>query len=244
MKPRVNSFAINAERLESSSLAPLAIVAHPFADEGTYVGQVMRGKHLVASLVFEVSGEVDKPQIDIDCAKFLPLPGPESLRPIRHKLSPGGYAMFYVSEGKGGFHIEITPRSRADMGDDGQAGVFDSRKLGPGDLFIVSLIRPGEWIAKSGAAKAVISVSQPEKSRTPYQPKSEANHITMGDSELSPASLSVGPGEGVVFDVTCPGTVVTVEMKSADDQSEKNRPKGKPQLKAAPPLSPRPVDQP
>jgi hypothetical protein len=78
-------------------------------------------------------------------------------------LSVGGYAVFFISTGIGGYSLEMTkPEAK-----DGKK-VFDSQKLTNEDMFIATLLRPGAYQITNVLTKAQVelSVAYPEIGKT------------------------------------------------------------------------------
>jgi hypothetical protein len=195
MKARVNTFALQQSCLQSSALGVLGSIAHPIGKHGDFIGRVMQGKNQVAEFVLHADPDVAAMQATIDLAR---ISGPPLLgQPHKvHKFSVNakGYLMLYVSEGPGGFWVDLLSHQR-----DRHALAFDSRKLKPGDLFIATLIRSGIHEAKMPRAKAAIRVKAPELTDKPFQPPPPVR-MTCTKKGFVPKRQQIYATQGIVFD--------------------------------------------
>lgn len=214
----VNTFALSTQSISSRAIGPLGMVAHRVDTPGRYLGRVRHGDEEVARLDLTVVDEPGQAQADIDLSKLVPRPGAQQRNPARFKISREGYALFFVSTGAGGYGVSLEgPVKEGD--DDKPRRVFDSRELGKGDLFVVTLLRPGQWIARAEGApeEADITVSYPEPGKKSYRPADQATPIEAGARGMRPAALKIGPGAGVVFQIAYQPAAITVALSEPDD---------------------------
>lgn len=219
MRARINTFALRTTAIESASLGVLGTVAHPLESEGEFRGLVYQGDTLAATFSLEVSPDATSTQADVDLAKITK-GGSGRRNGFRYAVKPDGYLLLYVSEGAGGYHVvvEKLENKKSDV-------VFDSRKLNRGDLFVVTLLRPGRYEASGTAVDGAgsITVTYPKLERKPYAP-GEPERITVSAGGFDPTSVTVGPAQGVVFDTRAKDIALVVECKEPDDGPAPERP--------------------
>lgn len=240
----VNTFALETHKLASAELGPLAMVLHQMPKAGRFAGRVMHGQIEVAGFELEVVDGGD-PQADIDLAKLVERPGTKSLKMRRYKVGAEGFALFFVSEGRGGFRVTLETAGEGKSKHSPKV-VFDSAKLGRNDMFVATLIRPGVWTAhdRPSGGQAQVQVGYPTAGKTAYRPSDSATVIKVGEKGMQPKKAKVGPGEGIVFVVETEAASITVELTEPDDGPQpkkgESQPKGKRRVRWTNPRPPRP----
>ena len=202
----INRYMFSQVNFDSGSLGVLASVVHKFPELGTYHGAVLRGTNIVGRFSIVVSdcptptatsfGElqqnvrIDLNNLDLPVSKHL-----ESQTCNCFMLKPGGYAVFHVSTGAGGYAVEIRKTGK----ERGGVKVFDSRELKGEDMFTATVIRPGTYsiINMSTKAKGELVVAYPEIGKIPRQP--EAVSIECTESELTPNKIRINPTQTLLF---------------------------------------------
>ena len=183
-------------QFDSASIGPLSYVAHQWDREGVYCGQVVQGKIDVASFRLRVCSSAELHEVQIDLAKVAGLSTPPHLSVV-----PGGWSVFFASQ-KESFHVRVRGKRRADF--------FDSRKLGRGDAFSVTLVRTGEYAVRSETGKrrrGLIEVVPPRKTKSPYRVPN-AKVFSFASSGLSPKTYRAKLGQSVVFQLDGPQRVL------------------------------------
>lgn len=206
MREMINRFILSQVNLDSSSLTTLTSVIHRFSEPGEYHAAVLRGADTVGRFSIMV-GERKTPQaasmselqqsINIDL-KRLDMPWSQHLESQEcncFMLNPGGYAVFHVSTGAGGYAIEIRKIGR----EHGGVKVFDSRELKDEDIFAATVLRPGTYYITNvnTDAKAELVVAYPEIGKIPRQP--ETVQIECTRNALAPDKIRINPTQGLLF---------------------------------------------
>src|SRR5439155_10632380 len=111
-------------------------------------------------------------------------------------VNPRGYALFHVSGGSAGYHVNVR-RIDAEQSDRG----YDSRVLAEGDIFSAIIIRPGTYSMTNALTRATgeIVVSYPRVEDKRYRPPNPVN-IECGPASFEPPSVALQPGQGMLFD--------------------------------------------
>jgi hypothetical protein len=210
----INRFIFSQVNLDSGSLTVLASVVHRFSEKGLYFCKIKRGEKEVGS--FKILVE-EKPtcqtslKIDLKAMAIeVPVP-PNEVACKCLSLVVGGYAVFYVSSGVGGYSLEMTM-----TGAESGRKVFDSQKLTADDMFVATLLRPGTYriINAFNETKAELRVIYPEVGKT--QQNSQPIKLECNEKEISPAKVCVNPGQGTVFSLKGPSRI-KIEIVSPTD---------------------------
>ncbi|MDP2659400.1 MAG: hypothetical protein Q8R28_01545, partial [Dehalococcoidia bacterium] len=172
MKAFINRDLITQTGVDSGALTMLGSVVRNFPEPGEYLGTVFQGDREGARFQLAVDKESAAMQVDIDLANLSAAPREEcpckegsggGLR--RFVVNPKGYVVFHVSRGPGGYAVRV-----AGVAGEHQGKPFDSRELQEGDLFAVTLIRPGAYSVSnlSNKARGEIVVAYPKAGKAPF----------------------------------------------------------------------------
>jgi hypothetical protein len=140
-KAIINRGTLLQSGFDSGRLTPLCLVIHKFQTAGEYLGTVLRDDRPAGNFRLSVNRNSTDKQVNIDLAA---LPAAEPRQPgiqpaTQFTIQPGGNVVFYVSRTQGGNAVVVHP-----AGAPAQV-VFDSRALDKGDVFLVTLLRPGQY---------------------------------------------------------------------------------------------------
>jgi hypothetical protein len=227
----INRFIFTQVNLDSGSLTVLASAIHKFSQTGKYHCTVFRGPDIVGRfsiVVCETSRpkssccdeqqthtEGFKQQINIDL-KQLDLPVNQHLESQEcncFKLKTGGYAVFYISTGKGGYAVEIKKVGTKSKAKE----VFDSRKLTIDDFFTATVLRPGTYSITNIYTKAVgeLTVAYPEIGKIPRNPKPIT--VECDKNSIIPNKIRIDPTQGLVFKFKSPSRI-KIELTKPEDR--------------------------
>jgi hypothetical protein len=213
----INRFIFSQTNLDSGSLTVLASIVHRFSEPGLYYCKIKRGEKEVGSFQILVGQEPTLPtstKIDLKAiANEFPEPSTNKACNCLN-LSSGGYAVFFVSSGVGGYTLEMTmPEAKEGT------KVFDSQKLTSDDMFVATLLRPGAYQITNvlTKARAELRVLYPEIGKT--QRNAQPAKIECNEKEIIPAKVSVNPGQGTVFSFKVPSRI-KIELVSPEDRAK------------------------
>ncbi len=205
MKRYINKTAFAKTEFDSSTVGMLSFIAHPIAKAGNYIGSIYDGKRLLDRFRLIASEKEENIQVDIDLANynFRDLSGKNRKA---YSVQSGGYVMFYDSKNDRPCRVTL---ERVNENTKKPTKVFDTQKLSKRDLFIVSLIRPGKYIASDDGSRTMnVEVPYPDK-----------KVFTERDTVLNPVTLKLTPegfekkevrllpSQGLVFQVENPSSV-------------------------------------
>jgi hypothetical protein len=198
MNAKINLALLKTTRFDSGALGPLTMVLHQFKAAGPYHVGVHRAGRALADTVFRVD-EAGPMQLSIDVANVVKASGRGPRRDCECTggnaevpvVSPRGYVLFHASLGDG-FWVTVA--------DEDQKVVFDSTKLGDGDLFAASLLEPGNYLMenKADGAKGEITVSlTPEDAQR--LKTMETQYVEYGGNKFEPNQVKLISSQGLVF---------------------------------------------
>jgi hypothetical protein len=226
MKAIINRFIFSQVNLDSGSLTMLTSIMHRFSEPGEYHATILREEDTVGRFSIVV-GELKTTQaaemqqsISIDL-KQLDLPGSQHLESEAcncFMLKSGGYAVFHVSTGAGGYAVEI----RKTGTEHGGVKVFDTRELKNEDIFTATVLRPGTYsiINVNTKAKAELMVAYPEIGKIPKQPETVQMECTK--NSIVPNKIRINPTQALLFRLKTPSRI-KIELIHPED-----RPKPRP----------------
>jgi hypothetical protein len=219
----LNRFIFSIVNLDSASLTMLASVIHCFPEIGNYDGVVFRGADIVGRFQIKVvdntlpeTGDLTEPrkQVNIDL-RALDLPVADQFESMVcncFQVKTGGYVVFSVSTGPGGYAVEIKKTGSKC----GSTKVFDSRKLGEQDLFAATVLRPGTYCITNAETKkcSELVVAYPEMGKIPKQPQPVLVECT--PNEISPEKIAIKPTQPLLFSFKVPSRITIALTKPED----------------------------
>lgn len=214
MNTKINLELFKTNTFDSAALGLLAMSLHQFQTPGAYSVLIKRNGRETGQTSFVVDEKSEEMQLDIDLAqRGGPAAHPQEDCDCKGKtsaaqaLSPKGYALFYASSGDG-YSAVVTNA-------DGKV-VFDTAKLGDGDLFAVSLLEPGAYslVNTPGAAKAEIVVDLPPEERGRCLRDLEALNIAASPKKFDRAKIELVSAQGLVFTVSGEQSRIQIQKKA------------------------------
>lgn len=205
--------------LDSGALTMLGAVVHRFEEPGEYRGTVKLGDAVERVFYLAVDKESPVAAADIDLAH---LAGPPSKQTAVDQycdteepwftVNPRGYALFRVSEGKGGFSVTLR---RADL--DERTPVFNSIVLDDGAVFSARVLRPGTYSVTNsvGKTRAQLVVAYPPKPFSSYRPP-EPQRVEVTEKGFEAERIALKPAQGLIFECHTPSRIV-IELVEPDD---------------------------
>jgi hypothetical protein len=231
MKAYINHHLFTENPVDSGALTMACSVVHNFSEPGTYAGSIIAGTRTSFTFHLLVDDKYPALQANIDLADT---PGPaaegcdcktERAGGPHFEVNPKGFVVFYVSRGPGGFAVRVTGKLKTSD----KPAVFDSRELTEGDIFAVSLLRPGtHTVMNSTGAKGKIVVGYPgsKKGRDLYN-RAKPLEIRCTEKEFIPKEIEVEAAQGQVYRIeTKSRSRIRIELAKADDGPKVARPSG------------------
>lgn len=218
---------------DSGSLSILSNIVHKFVKKGDYEVIVMKGSVISRKFTISVvesdhpvkdqhermttSFSISPPKQDTVIVKQINIDLKDTISE-QFFLEVGGYVLFYVSSGSGGYDIEIYGYEKGT-----QMKVFDSKELKDDDLFSLTVIRPGTYSITNliNNAKAELVVNYPElgkMQKNPLPVRIECNT----QNQISPNKIQIDPGQGLVFTFKTPSRI-KIELTKPEDRPSRIR---------------------
>jgi len=232
MKTLVNRHLFTQTGVDSGALTMHGMVIHTFREAGEYQIALLWNNETIRRFPLIVDNSAEAMQVDIDLVA-LQRHDTHHGAEEQFMLKPGGNTVFYVSRGAGGYAVLATRLGEQQPREEGQGkrpertptpAPFDSRELRDGDMFAVTLLRPGAYSLTNapGRAKGELVVAYP-KQRTRYDPTPEPVTVECTDKGFVPSRVELQPMQGLVFRVLTPSRI-RIDLSKPDDGSQGPRP--------------------
>jgi hypothetical protein len=221
---------------DSGALSGLGAVVHRLAQAGEHRVTVLQGEKPIQTFPLRVLARPAQPptlaphalpaagpvEVHVDLGRALAAPGrvaallPEDLAVVEQ-----GYAVFHAPPGSSGLAVQLNaPQAGAG------APSFDSRKLQNGDIFAVTLLRPGRYsltnsLSSAGTgpatgAQGTIQVAYPVVGDKPYRPP-DPLQVQVGEGGFQPATIQLQPLQGLIFHIGNVAARIQIELVEPDD---------------------------
>lgn len=225
---RINRELFSQVNSDSGSLSMMSTVVHRFTEPGEYEGVVMKGAAglIARRFTISVTGEspTTAPQVAAARAQQPPTqPGQvridlKDTMPDRFVLNAGGYAVFYVSAGSGGYVVQVSRRGK----DNSQIIAFDSQELKEADMLSVTVIRPGTYSVTNALnnARAELAVNYPEPGK--IQRNAAPVKVECTANQIVPDRIRIDPGQGLVFTFKAPSRI-RIDLVRPEDRMSRLR---------------------
>ncbi len=222
MKAKLNNKLLKTTTFDSGSLGMLTMVIRQFNSEGHYRAMVMQQNQSIANIDFYVDKKSDVMQLDIDLAQIAQR-SVARMKDCSHHgdlkemrvVSPEGYVLFHVSTGENYSVIVSNGDNKA---------IFNSTKLGAGDLFAATLLEPANYLISNtlGTAKGEIVVSLTSGAAKKIKTL-KTSTISVGKKSIDPKRLELTSSQGLVFRITDSARILIKKKTSSRVKKEKVR---------------------
>ncbi len=214
------------EQTSFDSAAPsgTAAVVHKFEEPGEYQVVFLQDDTAIGHALLTIAADApnksvpDAIKFDLKKVEYPSLGGGHVAHGDPVLLRPSGYASF-TATGKQKPYAVVAERK-----DKVKNGRFDTRRLDHGDIFAVTLLRPGEYrlVNALGGKEGRITVLYPVIGDKPYRPP-EPLIVELHDSGFVPNTFKLQPAQGIVFQIRC-GARIKIDIERPDD-GPSDRPK-------------------
>lgn len=224
MKARINRELFSQIDIDSGLLSMLSTVVHRFSEPGEYEGVVMKGDGGAITRRFTIavagggpasqaSGGAQHPaqygQVRIDL---------KDTTSSHFVLNAGGYAVFYVSGGVGGYVVQVIKLGKGSA----PVSVFDSRELKDGDILSATIIRPGTYSVtntlNNTRAELVVNYPEPGKMQRNYG----STNIECTSNQIVPDRIRIDPMQGLVFTLKA-ASRIRINLTKPEDRMSRLR---------------------
>lgn len=240
MNVRLNRTLFQQTDADSGALTMLTSVVHRPAEVGDYLGTVYRGDQPLGEFALQVREEETPLSVHIDVAT-VKLPDTSRRRAASKKddccpddehdhgqrrayeVGRGGYVVFHVSEGMGGYSVQLA-NARGGAAEERREGrdakPWSSADLQEGDLFAVTLLRPGTYrLTNQAGGEGKVKLAYPTRGPTAYRPP-EPVRVSVTNDGFQPSGIELQALQGLVFEVR--GTArISITLVEPDDGPER-----------------------
>lgn len=221
MKVRINRNFLEQTSFDSGMPSGLGIVIHKFEAPGEYEISLVQEDRVVERVPLVVAGESgdesrlamwqgEAPQhVSIEMGQAeLQRPTTEVLRP--YIVRAGGYMSFTTISHENA--AAIVARSRSEREE-----LFDSRRLNTGDMFAVTLVRPGRYALRNTEtdARGQITVAYPTVGDEPYRPPGPVA-VECTEQGFSTSEIDLMPAQGIIFRIHT-ASRIQIDLEEPDD---------------------------
>ncbi|MEW6580258.1 MAG: hypothetical protein AB1435_13850 [Chloroflexota bacterium] len=218
-KVLLNRAMFSIRPYESSALTVLTTLFHHFTEAGNYELFVRRGGAVIHRAAIQVGEKGAQQQLNLDLAALRDTEARECCDKeagTKYALAVNSIMGFYVSQGTGAYSVEIARTEHKE-----RRALDSAAHVPPGDLFAVTLVRPGTYRAvnEEGGAEALIRVKPPD--RKDYR-AGEAVLVTCGAGAFKPKRVEITSGHSVVFRCETPARL-RVELVDAAESAPRPR---------------------
>jgi hypothetical protein len=214
---------------DSGAINVLGTVVTRLREPGTYRIELFDGDQYLTHRTLVVSEEEHATQVDIDFASL-----PEVRGDRTHdrdcscsdhgtlRLREGGYLLLYVSQGPGGFAATVHDYTER------ETPAFESRRLQGDEYFAVTLLRPGEYVARNevDGSEFEFAVTRPDVEGTLEVPD-EPLRVAVTDQAMKAEEYELEPPEGLVFEIETDARIVVEMVEEREKPDEPSRPPGR-----------------
>ena len=199
MKKKVllNRPVFSQQAFDSSAITVLTTLFHRFENAGDYDLIIQRDGQVIhrTNVRIEESDAPLQENINLAGGKLDSEPG--------YRLAAGGVMGFFASEGTGRYTVQISQMTERE-----KRRVLDNSEVIPaGDLFSVTLVRPGTYQAvnEDGKALCKIDVTMPKPESRQKHRTDQATVVTVGKGgAYKPRNVKLMAGQTIVFHCTTP----------------------------------------
>lgn len=224
-RPALNRPVFTQNVFDSRALTVLTTLMHRFPEPGTFEAFVRRDGRLVGRLAIDILRECAERQINVNLAKLEVAEGTGGCRGARrYELSVDGLLGFYVSRGSGRYRVTVTT---SDEKEEAKRTVLDNSRCVPeGDLFAVTLVRPGVYhlVESRWKSETEIRVRLPEDVED-YRPDTPRLFELDEEGVVEKGPIELYSGQSVVLRCM---EEASIEVRLEEPDESVGEPVGKP----------------
>jgi hypothetical protein len=232
---RLNRTMLQQIDANSGALGMLGAIVHAPRQAGDYSGTVYRDEQAVGEFSLRVtddgplqvhvdlaaqglhggSGRLGRSRVDDPCCDDA---GSDGTGAQTYTVGRQGHAVFHVSSGSG-YSVQLaalgTKEGHADV------KTWDSRELQEGDLFAITLLRPGAYRFENEVARAEgdVRLAYPQRGKIAYRPP-DALRVAVTQAGFEPHHVELQPVQGLVYEIHA-GARITISLTEPDDGPQK-----------------------
>jgi len=174
----------------------LGAIIHPVQEEGIYLGILYNGEQELRRLLITCTTDAPDTQLNIDFSEHTAVGKAIDNAMPEYALKKEGYVLLYTSIQLADFYLKLYQKVN-----DKQKLIFNSKLLGPGDIYTVTLLEPGKYIAQNSVdkSKMKIAVTLPETQKGKPLPTFEPITLEVNATGFSAKEIKINSTQGIVF---------------------------------------------
>jgi hypothetical protein len=203
----------------------LCTIIHQLRDEGTYVGELQRGKYPIGTFTLRFDKKLPGNEVHIDAAKFDVLFDKESCEQSREgnfEVGGQGYVVFYTSGSHADLRVKLYRRAekKAELS-------YDSALLSAGDMVVFRLGTPGAYRVQHMTEKHTMMLVVRAAARGKYPVglgKFLPMNVRLTPRGFDPSKAEQWPLQALIIQVEIAGALrVEFLEKSASKKARRRR---------------------
>lgn len=222
MKAVLNRALFEKLGADSGAFGVLESVVHQFTKPGAYRVTVFLHDRSVATTDLRVDAAATEAALYVDLSTLQrgladDACACEGKEQHKNVIKPEGYVVFHTSKGNSGYAVVVERETNRE-----RAHEFDSRRLERGDIYALSLLRPGTYTVRNtleGGSGQII-LGNPPKDKSPVG----LDPIYVDSGRKVPDKLDLLPTQGLVFRITEPSRIV-IALRDEAKPEQQDRPR-------------------
>jgi len=225
MKSVFNPALFHHQTVATSALNNLCTVIHKLREEGTYSGEVRRGKHLIGTFGLRFDKKLPPHQVHIDMAQYDPLFSKEGNKSVERLFEVGGegYVVFYTSGVHADLRVKLHHREERKV-----ELSYDTSRLTVGDMVALRLGTPGAYRIQHATKKhsmALVVRSATEGKFPNGLGKFLPGRVKLTTKGFEPAQVEHWPLQALIVEIELEGAELQVEYSKPPSAKTGAKPK-------------------
>lgn len=235
MKARINRNFLEQTTFDSGMPAGLGVIIHRFETPGEYEISLVQNDQVIERMPLVVApepgegaeqmkqgpaqqAEPPSQHVTFETGQtVLARSSAEVARP--YTVRAGGYMSFTAASHESASAIVARSQREAEREE-----LFDSRRLNEGDMFAVTMVRPGRYSLRNTetGARGQITVAYPTVGDEPYRPPGPVA-IECDEQGFSSSEINLMPAQGIIFRIRT-ASRIQIDLEEPDDGPQGARP--------------------
>jgi hypothetical protein len=231
MKARINRNFLEQTSFDSGMPSGLGVVIHKFETPGEYEIALVQDDRVIERVPLVVAadsagrgaeqkeqtaaleGGLPSAHVSIDTGQAVLAPSATAAEAIRpYTVRAGGYLSFTATRHEDAAAIVARSQREGEREE-----LFDSRRLNHGDMFAVTLVRPGRYELRNTEtdARGQVTVAYPTVGDEPYRPPGPVA-VECTDQGFSDSEIDLMPAQGIIFRIRT-ASRIQINLVEPDD---------------------------
>jgi hypothetical protein len=207
---QVNTHLLKTQRYDSARIVQAIDLVRQFSEPGTLRGELDNGTTNVGRFVLIVEDNHPEQSVYINLADIV-----EGVANT-FRVRTGGYGIFYVDRGEGGYRVRIGTE---------KALVMDSQRLSDGEIIALTIVRPGEYACTDtgSGAETTIAVTPIDAESFMRTHKEGAVDVRIVEKAFQPSPITTKATQPILFHAARATRIVVTESGKAQAERKSRR---------------------